>query len=100
MVPGSCCRIATDVLRAPRQALRIAKQVAYALLYLHGTAHVIHGDLKPSSVLFRSEDRSHLVLTDIAILKPLRSLGVRGVQQEDGPLFGRPASRSEVRYER
>eukprot|EP00873_Tetraselmis_striata_P027504 jgi/Tetstr1/447768/TSEL_035100.t1 len=77
------------------EALRIAKQVAYALLYLHGTAHVIHGDLKPSSVLFRSEDRSHLVLTDIAILKPLRSLGVRGVQQEDGPLFGRPASRSE-----
>jgi serine/threonine protein kinase len=82
------------------QALLIAKQVAQAMAYLHEAGHILHGDLKPSSVLFADPRHTRVVLTDIGIDKPATSLAEdRAVADEAAPLFGRSAGKSKAAIE-
>ena len=87
----------------PERALTIVRQIAEALVYLHGQ-HVVHRDLKPQNILVTPDGKIKIVDFGIALDHPGRrltwlgsdTLGTAGVHMAPGA-GERPARRRAER---
>lgn len=83
-VPGGTLRDRLQRPMAPVEALRIARDLANALDYAHSQG-VVHSDIKPANILFRTDGAA--VLADLGILRT-QSAGI--VMQAGSPHYMSP----------
>lgn len=71
-LPGAAC---SDLIKAglvtPAKALKIVKDIAAALVYVHKQGY-LHCDVKPDNILFRSDGSA--VLTDFGITREIHGI--------------------------